>query len=455
MKREASLMSVLSKAWQWVNWKVKAILGFFALLIPSLLFFIGDYSAVRDWVFLHVLAKRAPEHELTILISRFRSDPAGRYTSEVEAELHGEGWELVRFRRTLTAEELIESSRAKSVSELETVANLFQRHGGDVLITGEVSAVNDVVRVRIFDKGGSNPLDVEVDFRTEWMKVLAPYVEGAVLQGLVRAGASRFGEYDDEFLRRVLPIESKVMGLAERASAGPLHEDVRDVHRRLSIEIGYVLGDVSRLTSARQEIEKKLSNEDSFQTVDDRIVAMGNVANLSRVEALARGDARLLNLSFVLSSEIRKLLEVPDDDFLYPDDLEKNPEYKDTLEPESVVALACRDQQRIDELLKLYEQVAACRTDVMDPSCPMWSTRAIFALRYGRIAWTSSDILQLQAAAYVADSWARIGYGGCVRHWADPMTHADRLLRARLGIDSNAAVPFPTNAPSIPDDVPG
>ena len=55
------------------------------------------------------------------------------------------------------------------------------------------------------------------------------------------------------------------------------------------------------------------------------------------------------------------------------------------LELESVVALACRDQQRIDELLKLYEQVAACRTDVMDLSCPMWSTRAIFALRYGRI----------------------------------------------------------------------
>ena len=449
-------MAYLSKAWQWIGQNAVVIISLLTLLVALASFF-GGYPAIRDWALWYVLAERTPEQELTILISRFRYDPDGRYTSEIEAGLLNKGWESVRFRRTLTSEELIESSRAKDVSELETVANLFQRHGGDVLIAGEVSAVNDVVRVRIFDKGGSKPVDVELDLRMDWLKVLAPYVEEAVLQGLARAGTPIFGEYDDEFLRRVLPIESKVLELAERASAGPLHENVKDEHRRLSIEIGYVLGDVSRLTSARQEIERKLSKKDSFKTVDDRIIAMGNVVDLSRVEALIRGNARLLNRSFGLSREIRKLRGVsPDEELEYKDGLDKNPIYREVLETDSVVALACRDQQRIDEMLELYERVAACRTDMMDTSCPDWATRAIFALRYGRVAWLFSDVLHLQAAAYVVDKWARIvGYGGRVSHWADPMTHADRLLRARLGIDTSAAVSFPANVPSLPDDVPG
>ena len=102
-------------------------------------------------------------------------------------------------------------------------------------------------------------------------------------------------------------------------------------------------------------------------------------------------------------------------------------------------------------------RAAACRTDIMDISCPLWSSRAIFALRYGQFAWSVSDPEHLQAAAYVVDDWARIvGYEGRVRHWADPMTHTDRLLRARLGIEPDAEVSFPADRSSLPDtSIPG
>ena len=417
-------------------------------------FFVGNYSAVRDWVRWRLPVVGVPQNELTILISQFRSDTDGRYTSEIEAGLLRQGWESVRFRRTLTAEELIESSRNRSISEQETVANLFQRHGGDVLITGEVGAVDRVVRLRIFDKGGNNPVSVDLDLQVEWLNILVPYIEGAVWQGLVHAGAHRFGESDNEFLRRVFPIESKVKELVDKASKGTLVEDAKDKKRRLSIRIGHVLGDVSRLISARQDIESKLSKEGSFQTDDERITAMGSVADLLRTEGLILGDAQLLDLSFVRSREVRKLLEVPDD-FLYPDNLKVNPGYKEMMEIESVVALACRDQKRISELLELYERVAGCSTDTMDINCPAWSTRAIFALRYGHFAWSSSNVSHLQATAYVIDYWTRvIGYGGRFRHWLDPMTHTDRLLRARLGINSDAHVYLSTSGRPLPDSVP-
>lgn len=418
------------------------------------------YPLIRDWIEWRLPAQGVPADELTILISQFRSDPDGRYTSEIEAGLMRHGWESVRFRRTLTAEELIESSRSQRVSELETVAMLFERHGGDLLITGEVSASDDQVRIRLFEKGGSSALGVDVNLRDAWFDVLAPYVESAILVGLIRSGAYRADEYDDEFIRRVFPIESKAFELAQSASTEPVQEAANEVRRRLSIEIGLNLGDASRLTAAREESEARLSRLTDSDSVEDRIAAMWDVADLSRAEALAVGDMQLLDRSFVMSLDIRRLLEVPEDDYIYPDDFDGSADSGGALEIESSVALACRDLQRIDELLEIYERVAACATDRLDTACPAWSTRAIFALRYGRGAWSLSDVPSVYAAASVVDFWAQIvGYGRRTRHWADPMTHADRLLRARLGIGLDAEVSSflegSANATTLPSAIPG
>ena len=445
-------MSDIRKVWAHISWKIKATLGFLALLIPIFSFCGIDSSTLEDWVLWRVPVE-VPENELTILISRFRFDTDGRYTSEIETGLRDKGWESIGFRRTLTADELIQSSRTRDVSELEAVAELFERHGGDVLITGELAAEDGVLRVKLFDKTGNAPVEIKLDIREEWIEALSLHVEKIVLNSLVHAGTLRYGDSYDDFLQRVLPIESKILQLIEMTPASPLHEDVKNGHRRLSITIGEILGDISRLTFARQELESKLSKRGSFQTVQERITAKGDVVDLLRVEALVLGDARLLNKSFGLSKEIRILLGVnPDDELVYEDGLRDNPIYRSTLEMDTVAALACRDKQRIDELLELYERVADCRTDMMDTRCPMWSSRAIFALRYGRFAWSLSDPVRLQAAAYVVDGWARIvGYGGRVRHWDDPMTHTDRLLRARLGIEPDAEVSFPAARGSLPD----
>lgn len=455
---EMSKLLYMKRVWQRSSRKVIAILGFLALLATFLHFFGINFSTLRDWVCWRVSVE-VPENELTILISRFRFDTDGRYTSEIETGLRDKGWESIGFRRTLTADELIESSRTRDVSELEAVAELFERHGGDVLITGELAAEDGVLRVKLFNKAGNSPVEIKLDIREEWIEALSLHVEKIVLNSLVHAGTLRYGDSYDEFLQRVLPIESKILQLIEMTPASPLHEDVKSGHRRLSITIGEILGDISRLTSARQELESKLSKRGSFQTVQERIAAKGDVVDLLRVEALVLGDARLLNKSFGLSKEIRILLGVnPDDELEYEDSLGKDPKFRSLLETDSVAALACRDKQRIDELLKLYERVADCRTDMMDTKCPMWSSRAIFALRYGRFAWSLSDPVRLQAAAYVVDGLARIaGYGYRVRHWADPMTHTDRLLRARLGIAPDVEVSFPSvrgflPSTTIPDE---
>ena len=354
---EMNKLLYIKRVWQCTSRYVIAILSFSALLVTLLLFFDINFSTLCNWVRWRTPVEEVPENELTILISQFRFDTDGRYTSEIKVELQNEGWESIRFRPTLTADELIESSRARDVSELEAVAELFERHGGDVLITGELAAEDGVLRVRIFDKAGNDPIKIKLDVREEWIEALSLHVEKIVLNSLVHAGTLRYGDSSDEFLQRVQPIESKILQLVEMTPASPLHEDVKDGHRHLSIKIGEILGDISRLTSARQELESKLSNRGSFQTVQERITAMGDVVDLLRVEALVLGDARLLNKSFGLSKEIRILLGVnPDDDLVYEDGLRDNPIYRTTLELDSVAALACRDKRRIDELLKIYEQ---------------------------------------------------------------------------------------------------
>lgn len=446
-----------------LRWARSHKLSTFLATCAAIVTIVGAYNLyppIRDWIDWRLPAQGVPANELTILISQFRSDPDGRYTSEIEAALIRHGWQSVRFRRTLTAEDLIESSRSQRATELETVAMLFERHGGDLLITGGVSASDDLVRIRLFEKGGSDATDVQLDLRDSWADVLAPYVERAILSGLIRSRSYRADEYDDEFIRRVLPIESKAFELAESASTESVQDAASEIQRRLSINIGMNLGDASRLTAARQQSETRLSRLTESDSVDDRIAAMWDVADLSRAEALALGNMQLLDRSFVMSLEIRRLLEVPENDFIFPEDFDGSPVSRGTLEIESSVALACRDLQRIDELLEIYERVAACATDRLDTACPAWSTRAIFALRYGRGAWSLSDVSSAYAAASVVDFWARvIGYGRRTRHWADPMTHADRLLRARLGVGPDADVSsFSEASPNLmtlPNTIPG
>ena len=298
------------------------------------------------------------------------------------------------------------------------------------------------MRIRLFEKGGNSAVSIELDLRTEWTTVLAPHVERAILTSLLRSSSYRANEYDDEFIRRVLPIESKALELAERASSDTIQNSSIEFYRELSIEIGMNLGDASRLTAAREQSEIRLSRLSDSDSLNGRIAALWDVADLSRTESLVLGDMELLDRSFVLSREIRRLLEVPEDDFIYPNDFIPIPAFINMLEIESSIALACRDLQRIDELLEIYKLVASCSTDQLDISCPLWSSRAIFALRYGRGAWSISDLSGLHSAAYIVDNWARIvGYRGRTQFWADPMTHANRLLRARLRIGSNANFP--------------
>ena len=388
-------MKILRKVMQWARApRIRAVLTLLATIATIALAGYTFIPPALNWTNWRLPADRVPPHELTILISQFRSDPDGRYTSEIEAALLREGWQSVRFRRTLTADELVESSRVQSASEHETVAMLFERHGGDVLITGDVAATGDLVRLRIFEKGGSDAIPVDLDLRNSWSDVLAPYMELAILAGLIRSGAYRVDEFDDEFVRRILPIESKAQELAERATTDSVQDIASEVGRDLSIEIGMNLGDAARLTAAREEIEITLSDLAETDSVDDRIAAMWDFADLSRAEALALGDSQLLDRSFVISRQIRQLLGVAEDDLLYPEDFDASAASRGTLEIESSVALACRDLQRVDELLQIYERVASCDTDRLDTACPMWSTRAIFALRYGRAAWSFIWCLQ-------------------------------------------------------------
>ena len=304
-----------------------------------------------------------------------------------------------------------------------------------LLVTGEFSAIENQVRVQIFSKVIGTSWNIKLDLSEEWTEILMPYIEEAILGDIIAEGKRQLGEFEDEYIRRILPVESKVMELFEVASTENLQEDIEKEHRRLSISIGIHLGDAERLRRERKKLEKRLS-EDYFKNVDDQIIALGNVADFLRIEGLALGNPELLNSSFKMSKEVRKLLGVSDEGLAYEKGLEENEIYRVTLEIESAVAIACKDRQRIDELLKIYEQAAMCSTESLDMGCPPWSTRGIFALRYARAAWSERAQL-VQSAADVTDWWNSRGYGGLIGRWADPMNHTARLLRSRLKIDSD------------------
>ena len=428
---------------------IVAIVALLAAIAGVLAFFEIKYSTMRDWFTYNFPRDKAPEDQLTILIARFRFDAEGKVTREIEDGLNKQGWESILVRRTLmTTEELVESSRKKKISVKKAVDNIFNKYGGDVLVTGEFSAIKDQVRVQIFSKVVGTSWNIKLDLSEEWTEILMPYIEESVLGDIVAEGRRQLGEFDDEYIRRILPIESKVMELFEMASTENLQEEVEKEHRRLSVSIGIHLGDAERLSRERKRLEKKLS-EDNFDDFDDRTNALGNVADLLRTEGLALGNAELLNSSFKMSKEVRKLLGVSDEGLAYEKGLEENEIYRTTLEIESAVAIACKDRQRIDELLKIYEQAAMCSTELLDMGCPPWSTRGIFALRYSRAAW-SERVQLVQSAADVTDWWNSGGYGGDVGHWADPMTHTARLLQSRLRTDLD--IYRPTLLDNIPKE---
>ena len=68
--------------------------------------------------------------------------------------------------------------------------------------------------------------------------------------------------------------------------------------------------------------------------------------------------------------------------------------------------------------------------------------RAIFALRYGSMAW-SEDASRTSAAAYVLSGMAEIEYGGAGAgyRWMDPMVQAERLLRESLAANDWSPIP--------------
>lgn len=417
--------------------KIKSIVAVVALLAAIagvLAFFQINYSTIRDWLAYNFPSEKAPYEQLTILIAHFRFDVEGKVTREIEDGLNKQGWESILIRRTLiTTEELVENSRKKKISVKKAVSDIFNKYGGDVLVTGEFSAIENQVRVQIFSKVIGTSWNIKLDLSEEWTEILMPYIEEAVLGDIIAEGKRQLGEFEDEYIRRILPIESKVMELFEVASTENLQEEIEKEHRRLSISIGIHFGDAERLRQERKRLEKRLS-ENHFKNIDDQIIALGNVADLLRIEGLALGNPELLNSSFKMSKEVRKLLGVSDEGLAYEKGLEENEIYRVTLEIESAVAIACKDGQRIDELLKIYEQAAMCSTESLDMGCPPWSTRGIFALRYARAAWSERAQL-VQSAADVTDWWNSGGYGGLIGHWADPMNHTARLLRSRLKTD--------------------
>ena len=412
--------------------------------------------AIGDWFRWRIPVDDVPAKELTILISQFRSDPDGRVTSEIEARLLRHGWESIRFRRTLTTEQLIEHSRDRNLSASQMARVLFERHGGEVLITGDVSATSNRVRVKVFERALERaPAEVELDLTIPWMGTLAPHVEGAILHSLVRAESALRSENHPEFTVRAVPIESKAIQLAETASIEAIKDEAHAIHEQMTARIGVVAGDATRLNAAREDAERRLTREGPFDSTEDEVAALWAVADLSRIEALQIGDRQLLDRSFTLSRAIRRLLQVPEEDPAYPSDFLRNPLLNDVLEMESSVALACADRHRIDELLEIYARVASCHTDRLDISCPDWASRGIFALRYSRVAWSARDLPPLYAAASVVDYWANIvGYGGQTGHWSDPMVHADRLLRSRLPAHDGLRIPFAphsTHSPATPE----
>ena len=420
-----------------------------AALVAIIGFVIAVMPAIVDWFRWRIPVDQVATKELTILVSQLRSDPDGRFTSEIEAGLLRRGWESVRFRRTLTAEQLIEHSRERNLSALQMAKDLFERHGGDVLITGDVSAATDRVRVKIFERALERaPAEVEIDLTTPWMETLAPHVEAAILHSLVQAESALRSDNQPEFTVDAVPIESKAIELAETASVQAVKDEARAIQEQMTARIGVVAGDATRLNTAREDAERQLNRDGPFDSTQDEVAALWSVADLSRIEALQIGDPQLLDRSFTLSRAIRRLLQVPEEDPAYPSDFQTNPILNDVLEMESSVALACADGHRVDELLALYAVVASCHTDRLDISCPDWASRGIFALRYGRAVWSARDLATLYAAASVVDYWANVvGYGGQSGHWSDPMVHADRLLRSRLSAPAGRIVPFSPSPP--------
>ncbi len=411
----------------------------------------GAYLFVKDWITGEYGYERVKDDDLTILIIEFERDKEGKHTRELEKGLLQQGWHSVRVRTTIGIEREVDHSRPRLTREQSAVREFAEKYGGDLVVSGEVGIQEGKAEIRIFSPRGELIDQADVDLTGSWRREVLPSLEVAVLNRLVETSKGEASERTHEMLRRNVSVELKTAELLKLIEDKAIKEEARTLLRKLSMRIGAATGDVARLRAVRLELEDRLSREREQITRREKFALVGTVANLRQEEGLITDDGKLLNSSFVWSHKARDVMGFEDEGTKYTDDLIGNEMVDMLLEFESAVALACRDRKRIAELLAIFGRAAGCRTDALDSRCAGWATRAIFALRYGSIAW-DKDGSRRAAAAYTVSGMATIEYGGAGAgyKWMDPMVQAENLLRESLGVEHESPIPGWESSGAVP-----
>ena len=430
---------------------VLAVLGGLAGIIQTTSTIGKAYLFVRDWIIGEYGYEKVKVEDLTILIIEFEGDNEGKYTRELEKGLLQQGWHSVRVRTTIGINKDVDHSRPRLIREKSAVREFAEKYGGDLVVTGEVGIQEGKVEIKIFSPNGQLIDRSDVNLTDEWRREVLPSLETAVLNRLAEVSKGNTSERTHEMLRRTASVELKTAELLKLIEDKTIKEEARTLLRELSMKIGAATGDAARLRAVRLELEEKLSREREQITRKEKFALVGTVANLRKEEGLITDDGQLLNSSFIWSYKARDVMGIEDEGIKYTDDLIGNEMVDMLLEFESAVALACRDKKRIAELLTIFSRAAGCRTDALDTRCASWATRAIFALRYGNIAW-SKDASLTAAAAYTVSGMAKIEYGGAGAgyKWMDPMVQAERLLRESLDAKHGSPIPVWENIDAVP-----
>ena len=413
---------------------------------------IGEaYLFAKDWIIREYGYERVKDEDLTILIIEFEGDNEGKHTRELEKGLLQQGWHSVRVRTTIGIEKDVDHSRPRLIREKSAVRDFAEKYGGDLVVSGEVGIQEGKAEIRIFSPNGELIDRSDVDLARQWRKEVLPSIEAAVLNRLAEVSKGNASERTHEMLRRTASVELKTAELLKLIEDKSIKEEARTLLRELSMKIGVATGDAARLRAVRLELEDRLSREREQITRREKFALVGTVANLRQEEGLITDDGELLNSSFIWSYKARDVIGIEDEGIQYTDDLIGNEAVDMLLEFESAVALACRDRKRITELLTIFSRAAGCRTDALDTRCAGWATRAIFALRYGSIAW-SQNASRTAAAAYAVSGMAEIEYGGAGAgyKWMDPMVQAENLLRESLGAEHGSPIPGWESSDAVP-----
>lgn len=413
---------------------------------------IGEaYLFGKNWIVEKYGYERVKDEDLTILIIEFEGDNEGKHTRALEKGLLQQGWHSVRVRTTIGVEKNVDHSRPRLTREQSAVREFAEKYGGDLVVSGEVGIQEGSAEIRIFSPSGELIYRSDVDLTGQWRKEILPSLEATVLNRLAKTSKGEPFERTDEMLRRNAAVELKTAELLKLIEDKTTKEEARTLLRELSARIGAATGDAARLKVVRLELEDRLSRERKHITRREKFALLGTVANLRKEEGLITDDGELLNSGFIWSSKAREAIGVEDEGTKYTDDLIGNEAVDMLLEFESAVALACRDRGRIADLLTILGRAAGCRTDALDTRCAGWATRAIFALRYGSIAW-SKDASRRAAAAYAVSGMAKIEYGGAGAgyKWMDPMVQAENLLRESLGVEHGSPIPGWESSGAVP-----